>query len=57
MKVVSLVQEAALCAMHESLTAKSVHRRHFMEALSNLKPRTDSAMLKYFAEYQGVDVN
>lgn len=51
-QVVSLCQEAGLCALHESLTAEVVHRRHFKEALQVVKPRTDTAMLQFYAEYQ-----
>lgn len=52
-KVVSLVQKAGMCAIGENPSPNIVvHRRHFLKELSDLKPRTDAAMLQYFDNYQ-----
>jgi len=49
--VVSLCQEAALCAMHEDIGAEQVAQRHFQEALTAVKPQTDQATLQFFENY------
>lgn len=50
-QVVSLCQEAALCAMHEDIAAEQVSQRHFQEALAVVKPQTDQSTLQFFDSY------
>ena len=51
MQVVSLCQEAALCAMHEDITCSHVSQRHFSQALETVKPQTDQTTIEFYEKY------
>lgn len=50
-QMVSLCQEAALCAMHEDIAVEQVSQRYFQEALAVVKPQTDQSTLQFFDSY------
>ena len=50
-QIVALVQEAALCAMHQDIQAQCVAKRHFDEALKIVRPRTDSKSVEFYENY------
>ena len=49
--MVALVQEAALLAMHEDVSLATVARRHFVEALLVVRPRTDMKTIEFYEKY------
>ena len=51
LQVVSLCQEAALCAMHEDITCDTVCQRHFVQALSTVHPQTEPSMIEFYEKY------
>ena len=51
LQVVSLCQEAALCAMHEDINVAAVSARHFQQALLVVKPQTDPSTLEFYENY------
>ncbi|XP_064390152.1 ATPase family gene 2 protein homolog A-like [Halichondria panicea] len=50
-EIVSLCQEAALCAMHEDITCSLVSHKHFMEAFDAVQPQTDKTTIEFYEKY------
>ena len=50
-QIVSLCQEAALCAMHEDITCSLVSHKHFMEAFDTVQPQTDRTTIEFYEKY------
>ena len=51
LQVVSLCQEAALCAMHEDITCSHVALRHFSQAFESVQPQTDQTTIDFYEKY------
>lgn len=49
--MVALVQEAALCSLHEDINSMTVCKRHFEDALKIVKPQTDMSMITFYENY------
>lgn len=51
-EIQAICQEAALKTLEESLSAESVSWRHFLSALSVVKPRTNKELLDLYERYE-----
>ncbi|CAG8616756.1 10524_t:CDS:10 [Dentiscutata erythropus] len=51
-EIISICQDAALCAMDENLEAKEVRREHFMKALSSFTRRITPEMIQFYDKFR-----
>ncbi|KAF0436992.1 AAA-domain-containing protein [Gigaspora margarita] len=51
-EIISICQDAALCAMDEDLEAKEVRREHFMKALSSFTRRITPEMIQFYDKFR-----
>ena len=50
-QIVSVCQEAALSALHDSIDSKEVEKRHFDNALETVHPQTDPSAVHFYESY------
>uniref|UniRef100_A0A915AF64 AAA+ ATPase domain-containing protein n=1 Tax=Parascaris univalens TaxID=6257 RepID=A0A915AF64_PARUN len=51
-EIVALCRQAALIAMREDITAEVIRRKHFLESLKVVVPRTDPGLLTVYENFQ-----
>ncbi|RIB15032.1 P-loop containing nucleoside triphosphate hydrolase protein [Gigaspora rosea] len=51
-EIISICQDAALCAMDEDLEAKEVRREYFMKALSSFTRRITPEMIQFYDKFR-----
>ncbi|CAG8718116.1 6851_t:CDS:2, partial [Cetraspora pellucida] len=51
-EIVSICQEAALCAMDDNLEAKEVRLEHFIRALSSFTRRITPEMIQFYDKFR-----
>jgi len=50
-QIVNVCNEAALIAMKEDFDIEFIQMRHFLGALSRVKPQTTQAMVRHYENY------